>query len=728
MSKDENKRGFKLEVPLNASEIEGFKPEQALKVAVQKRDGSMMVETVKLSGKGVGTATFTFKEQPGSMRVIVGPETATDDELKGMQTITRDISARLWLDKDKLKIGPVLISPYYWYWWLRWCRTFTVRGRVICPDGNPVPGAEVCASDVDHWWWWSSRQQVGCATTDANGAFEIKFRWCCGWWPWWWWRQRVWQLEPLLADRIMPVLQRELKLQRLPAPTPKPSPAVFTQLMKPEETLTRQPKTTINPAALDGLRGKLLDRLPFTPELGRLKLWPWHPWHPWWDCTPDIIFKVTQNCHGSENVIVDESYADTRWNIPQTLNVTLVANEEACCIPGCDDDQCPEGDCLLITHACDDPIYTIGGNPGAAATPAGYRNPGVVATYGDRPYAGVVPISGQFGNLTNVDYYEFEWSDDGGASWNAMPVAAAGGFNRVYWGPKVGPGPGGPLGFHSEPFNFTTIDGRHVIESREHFEANNNPGTWGGPRYWLGNTNLLMRWLTKNNFADDTYMLRVKSWNRVGDNLINGRILPLCNTQDDNGITLTIDNRVTGAGSGHPTAPDHPCDGDTVHTCTTEPDTDIIDVRLVRNGVPLPAIGACGETAVQDGDVLRVDFMAHDPDGHLAYYQLRAHYGESEVVNLLTLGGTLTPLPGAVVPPAAQVGPNYGAAQAQAAPATISPTWAGGALRLEVDANAAFEKSCCYLLRLRAFKRTIANCNDNYPHRNRSEYSFMVSV
>lgn len=729
----QNKNNFVLEIPLDASEIEDIQPRQALKVGLRMRDGSMRVETVRLDKNGQGTATFIFAERPGSMQAVVGPETASDEELVAIQTITRDVSARQWADRDTVTLSPVVISAYYWYGWLRWCRTFTIRGRVVCPDGQAVPGAHVCAYDKDWWWWWSSSQQVGCDTTDANGAFEITFRWCCGWWPWWWWRHRVWQLEPVLAERLMPVLQRELPGRQLPSPTPKPSMGVFAHLLADEGILTRAPETTIDPGKLDGLRHRLLERFTAVPELEHLRLWPWYPWYPWWDCTPDIIFKVTQNCLGDVKTIVDENIFDTRWDIPQTLEVTLVANEEACCIPPPCEDDCPEGDCLLITHACGDPIFTIGGNPGAAATPAGYRNPGLAATHGDRPYAGTISIGGVFGDLTNVDYYEFEWSGDGGVTWDIMPAppatavsdAAPLGFTRVYYGPEIGTGD--PAAFHPVNFDFNLIDGRYVIESREHFEANNDPASWGITRFWVTNVNMLMRWRTELHFPDDTYQLRLRSWNLAGSNLTNGRILPLCDTEEDNGIALTIDNRVVGAGSGHPTAPDHPCGSGTVHTCTTEPDTDIIAVRLVRDGVPLGPIGPCGETTIQLGDRLQVDFLAHDPDAHLAYYALSAHFGENGVVNLLDpgLSATLSPLPGATVPAAAQVGWNYGLARLQMATA---PHWAGGAIRLEVDATAVFEVTCCYLLRLRAYKRTIVNCNDNYPHHNVSEYSFMVTV
>ncbi|HCX29318.1 MAG TPA: hypothetical protein DHU55_06025, partial [Blastocatellia bacterium] len=92
--------------------------------------------------------------------------------------------------------------------------------------------------------------------------------------------------------------------------------------------------TNIDPSALASLRDKLVARLPAAPELERLRLWPWWPWEPWWDCTPDIIFKVTQDCVEPNKVIVDENVWQTRWDIPTNLNVTLTATD-ACCIPIC---------------------------------------------------------------------------------------------------------------------------------------------------------------------------------------------------------------------------------------------------------------------------------------------------------------------------------------------------------------------------------------------------------
>ena len=79
------------------------------------------------------------------------------------------------------------------------------------------------------------------------------------------------------------------------------------------------------------------------------------------------------------------------------------------------------------------------------------------------------------------------------------------------------------------------------------------------------------------------------------------------------------------------------------------------------------------------------------------------------------------------VPSAAQVGPDY--ATARTLPQTaVAPTWTGGAIRLSISATIAFPESCCYQLELRAFKRTIVNCQANNAHRNLSERSFQVTV
>lgn len=744
MSTEHKKGNYRLEVPLDASGIEGFKPDKGVKVGLQDRSGKVQSQVVRLDTKGQGLATFQFQERPGALRLIVGPEDASDEELPGLQTLTANVQVRHWESLNDLKLRPIRITPYYWWWWFRWCRTFTINGRVLCPDGSPVPGAVVCAYDVDWWWSWLSQQQVGnCATTDATGSFSISFTWCCGWWPWWWWRTRYWRYEPILAEQILPVLQRDPTLGRLRLSSPTPDLSVFENLLRDDSRLGRPLRdaaqaaapsrlapqaanrraslasnsTNIDPSALASLRDQLVTRLPAAPELERLRIWPWWPWYPWWDCTPDIVFKVTQDCVEPNKVIVDENVWQARWDIPTTLDVTLTATD-ACCIPICTDPaECPEGDCVVITQACGYPVEQIGGNFDAiAATPEGYVNPGT----GDHPFAENIPISGVFGTGAGVDYYEFEWATSHPSTlptWNPMPPAAAGGFSRQYWGPQL---PAGPVGWNWVPFPFTSISGRNVIETREHFEANNDPGSWDVSRFWSANRDLLMNWLTKNNFADGTYYLHVRGWDLVAGNLANDRILPMCDTEDENYIVLTIDNRTTDGSDGHPlpNTLGHPCGSGTIHTCTMEPDTDIVSVTIGGQDV-----GPCTNVQAAPGSPLVIDFYAYDPDGHLSNYSLIATYGENLYVDLISLADSIVSQGGMPVPAAAQEGPTYAAARAQGA---ASPTWEGGGLRLTINnSSLAFPEPCCYQLELRADKRTIANCHIGYS--NLSQYSFAVN-
>jgi hypothetical protein len=85
-----------------------------------------------------------------------------------------------------------------------------------------VPGATVCAYDVDWFLWWRSTQKVACATTNVHGEFTMTFRWCCGWFPWWWWRLRDWTLDVSLLERITKVLPPEVKIRPIPLPAALP--------------------------------------------------------------------------------------------------------------------------------------------------------------------------------------------------------------------------------------------------------------------------------------------------------------------------------------------------------------------------------------------------------------------------------------------------------------------------------------------------------------------------
>jgi hypothetical protein len=700
---------YQLEVPLDASHVGELGPDedQKLKVVVSDEGGGSRSESVALGKDRTGVAKFEFDERPSALTVFIGPDRATDEELTQSQTITVGVGIRDWGEGSQLQLGPIEIAPYWWFWWLRWCREYVIRGRLVCPDGSPVPGAEVCAYDVDWWFWWSSKQSVGCATTDVNGAFEIRFRWCCGFWPWWWWRYRVWELDTDLAERVGAVVAErpEVEMGRFGN---RPSLEVFEHLLEEDALIAGRSLEAADAPALDDLRAHLLERLPFSEELARLHIWPWWPWWPWWDCSPDIIFTATQECGSAEpTTIVDETVWDTRWNISSPLDVTLVSTSQACCLPT----DGGGGECLIVDGVCGIPLTNVGGNLGAPATPAGYASPGAVvpgtsASNGDRPFGGGVTITKNPGDLVGVDYLELEMFDPVSTSWVPLPMGAELGYSREYWEPS------GTPQFLFPPFGVQTLSGHRVWETREHFETASGAvwyPSFGWARAWLSHNFSLLAYLDTSKFTDGTYEMHAVGWNDGGGGtLTNRRVIPLCGEDEENRFVLTFDNRVEIA-AGHPSS--HNCGG--VHACTLEPDTHISDVRI--NGA---SIDPCA-TVQAEGD-LEIDFQVTDPDGHLAYYSLIATWGLNESKDLLALG-TVTALGGGTFE-----GPTYGEALGQGASA---PSWEGGSYTLHVpSAAAAFEEPCCYQLELRAHKRTIVDCWGGYAHGNITEYSLGVGI
>lgn len=738
-----------LTIPLDATAVPDRGGAQKVKVAIMDAKGRVQTEIAAVNDKGIGEATFKFNASPGSLQVAVGPDSAGDDELFALQTITLSVSARQFALQPVLKLPPLKIPPFYWHWWRRWCFTFTISGRIVCPDGRPVPGAKVCAYDVDWWWIWSGLQLVGCDTTDANGAFSMRVRWCCGWLPWYWWRLRLWSLEPPLLEKIRGALRLTPIIDELPDPPPRPTLKVFRKLLDdaginpqplpprrvavPERLLPPVLQPTKTPddvplelADFDKLRDRLLQFLPPIPELERLQVWPWFRWHPWWDCRPDIIFRATQDCEGRERTVVNETIFNARLNVSSDLQVTLVA-QDACCIQ---DHPDPEGNCVVLSAACGTLLNDIGGNIGAAAAPVGYASPGVASPSSDRPFSEDVVLSGLFGTGATADYYEFEWAPYAPpapppAAYGPMPPPAAGGFSRTFFGPGFG---GAPGLWHSVPFNFQPISGRNVIESREHFEANNDPLTWGVTRFWVSNRDVLMVWKTKGIFADDAWSLRLKSYPAAGAGLGNPEVLPICNTNNPNTMVLRIDNREILTGPP-PTSPGQPCGSGTVHVCTTEPDTRIIEVRVDGR-----VVGPCGNEQITASSVVEIDFMVYDPDGHLHSYTFVSLFGVNQVRNLLNpAAGTLQtgvlipPLPGPVAA-AAQVGPNYLAAIGQGA---TRPIWQGGTMRLRITQPLlVFPQTCAYQIRLRGFKRNIVSCHygPELLYQNESSLTFTLVV
>ena len=778
MATNEKQRqgAYRLEVPLDASGIKDFKPDRSVKVVAFDPEGRAQEETVKFDKNGKGAASFSFDGQPGRVKVVLGPENATADQLKGLQTISVDVLPRQWQNKRELTVNPVLIASYYWDWWWWWCRSYKITGKVVCANGRPVPGATVCAYDVDYWWWWWSWDQVGCATTDLNGAFEIDFTRCCGWWPWYWWYYRTWQLNPYLVDPIYQVLRQDHRFTKLPVPDPHPDLGIFQQLLAAQSSSNRpgggelalrsahvSRAAKFDPSTLDSLRTQLVKALPRPAQLGELRLWPWWPWYPWWDCDADIIFQVTQNCQGSNKVIVDETIWDTHWNIPTNFNINLTANDQACCGSQCNG-ECPHGNCLLPSDVCGINIGAIGGNEGAiAATPIGLLNPGEAldpggvngrVSYGaDRPFAGALPLYGAFGDQTDVDYYELLVYYAGKATpttplpalpplppdktlYTPLATPAFEGLDRAHL--VFNPNPNWPtIPFHVQSYSDGAVN-HNVIETIAHYEANNGAQLWDSASF-----NLLAVF-NASGLTNGTYYLQMRSWKRPGyaGNLTNPQILPICGTENQNPPTnnywvVTIDNQQVIALGIPPHTTDLngiPCAGNSVHLCTTQPEAAILQVQIVHHDGSTTTVGACDNVCVVETDTLQVDFVAHDPDGYLAYYTLQNLYGASLFVDLLTIpGATLAPSP---LPPgwwvaADQPGPDYGTALASEM-VPNPPWWSGGAIRLRVGATLAFPETCAYTMQLLAHKRTIAGggqggCDGSFWNQyNVAEDSFTI--
>jgi hypothetical protein len=676
-----------LEVPVDASAISADDlKQQNLKVVVRTCEGELFSEPLGLKADGTGSARFSFKENPGAVSVLVGPDRAEDRELADAQTLTGFVSEAMWA-KRQVVAEPIVISYYWWWWWWRWCREFTIHGRVVCADGRPVSGAEVCAYDVDWWWWWLSKQQVGCAFTDASGSFDIKFRWCCGFWPWWWWRYRIWDYHPPLAEAIMPVLERDPRIELGPGSN-VPNLEVFKPLLSAGFDASKT-MDMVAAGTLDQVRSQLLEKLPAAPELAALRIWPWSPWWPWWDCTPDIIFRVTQDCRTTGTVIVDEGYGDTRWDIPDPLNVTLVANDLACCRPK---PPCHTGDCIEIANFCSDlgiGLSDVAGNPGAPAEPAAltgfYVAP--VPGNGDRPFSGLITVE-KANDFAGVDYYGVEYSSDGGGSWSDLPAGAYADFCRTRLLELPLPPTVARPKFKWLPRTDEFSHSHTVVESREHYEQVTNPVPFS---YWELGSQLLIP-INSGYFPDGNYLFHVVGYEDDGAGGVkNGHVLNVCGTDTPGEWTLTFDNAIPD-----PSVPD--CGGIHVRQCWREPLAMLNSITI--NGAAIPA---CGVSEI-NGDLV-IDFEASDASGHLGGFDIAVHYGAGIVKSLFDFVPfwTLTNIS------ADHAVRTYADALTDGA---TRPIWTGGRMRFTIPAYKAFPEPCCYLIRLDVSKRHVLGGGD----------------
>lgn len=324
---------FVLRIPVDASRVPEFTPDRLVKVLVWNQHGCIQHQVVTFSPERKGMAVFTFDRAPESLRVALGPETATVAELQHLQTVSTSVPASRWAGSTEVEIPSIRVSSYDWWWWQHWRQRFRVTGRLVNRQGRPVHGATVSAFDVDAWWWWTAQEQVGSAVTERDGSFLIEFTRCCGWWPWWWWATRDWQVDAGLVDRITGFVHQYPGL-RLLAATAHGSPNldIFEPLLA--STMRRVPPslaalsrcgTMIDPVGLEHVRERLVEILP---RRFPLPVWPWSEWSPWEDCGANLIFRATEAWGERTAVLLQEAVTDARWDIPAALDVRLTAREE----------------------------------------------------------------------------------------------------------------------------------------------------------------------------------------------------------------------------------------------------------------------------------------------------------------------------------------------------------------------------------------------------------------
>jgi hypothetical protein len=469
----------------------------------------------------------------------------------------------------------------------------------------------------------------------------------------------------------------------------------------------------------------IVHRLPPAPELVAMHVWPWWPTR---DCSPDLIFRVTQECHGTTEVIYTESTAHTRWNIPTDISVTLLANDKACCIPVCEDPPC--GDCFKWAEVGCTPVKDIGGNdPAVVVAPEllGLASPGGA----DIAFARTMSITGVFGSLADVDYYEIEYSRNG-SPFAPLPASTLGDFSRIFWGP---PCAGGVAQWNIAPFPVTikqdlaNVDHR-VYETREHYEEGCNLVSWDITRFWTTNRDMALVWVTADLVGaaetplllDGLYELRVVGYRIDGaGKLVDPQVMRRCDTDQEERLVIRLDNRVR---PNHPPfAPDHPFGPGFVHIDSVDPDCDFVELIRNQGKSDELAVSACDIVELKNTDTLTVRFFvtvpAPDTDRHLGGYWMTVHHAESAFFDAIAASVGAAPQ----ADPTPEVGSTYALALGQG---SVRRWWGGGSYKLVLPGS-AFPETCAYLFRLHAYKRVWNGCGPiEWFHANDAEISITI--
>ena len=171
----------------------------------------------------------------------------------------------------------------------------------------------------------------------------MRFRWCCGWWPWWWWR-----LQRVDARGRHSRADYESAAGRAEGPSDSASRSRSRSAVHRAAARTSDGRCVAaecrasargDPSSGDGVGTRTQFRqrelrfcapgiLRESPRsgcraspnssrcgFGRGGRGRRH------DCAPDLIFRATQDCVERGTVIVSESIFQTRWNVPNDVDV-----------------------------------------------------------------------------------------------------------------------------------------------------------------------------------------------------------------------------------------------------------------------------------------------------------------------------------------------------------------------------------------------------------------------
>jgi hypothetical protein len=342
-------------------------------------------------------------------------------------------------------------------------------------------------------------------------------------------------------------------------------------------------------------------------------------------------------------------------------------------------------------------------------------------------------VYGVFGDLTDVDYYEIEYSTTGGpGSFNPVPLNQLGGFTRSYWGPPCGTNL--PPQFNHPTFSPQTIQDtsnvNHVVyESRQHFEAGCAP--FSPTHLWTAERDRVFDWITSSVTSqnvsesplvvpDGLYFLRVVGWKDNGSGKLTSRqVMTRCDTVEEEHLLLRLDNR--SVPNHPPSVADHPWGPGFVHFGTLDPDCDI--VSIVKNeGTDNKLVNPCDIVELHDTDTLTVHFFVTvpnpDADRHLGGYDMNAYFGESGTFNMITQSVGSAPQ----ADPTPAVGPTYALALTQG---QARPWWGGGSYKLVLNGSQFI--TCAYMFRLHAWKRVFNGCGPiSWFHWNDTEVSITI--